>query len=452
MPEPMSMPAAFTPYTESVRSQAGVRLRALLGLDDATAMAWRVRGWDGPAPAHLEVEIGEGEALLELDLHRAEPDRRAWVMGETATMSYRKLRSGEDPFADPEARVRLDAMAEAFRAGTVDGEGGVWADTVEAVVAHQRIQGVDDSMFRNVSWSEAGAYGTVRLGFRCNQDCSFCWQSRSWPDAPDDLIITWIDEMAAQGVKILTLTGGEPTLNKRLPEFVERAAKTHGMRVELQTNAIQMRKPGLAERLREAGLTTAFVSYHSSDPVISDQMTRAPGTHRGTVAGIEAMLKARLFVMLNCIIERQNFQTLPDHARDIVARFVTPFPDWKVWHVAYSHPCEYYDQKDWAGAVVPLDEVQPYLIEAALILHEAGVHPGVVGFGCGFPPCVFREQPWLLRLDTPERYAEVDTAGRTYAEACERCAMKPHCIGMRREYLETWGERGIVPFETLPAV
>ncbi|MEY3013063.1 MAG: hypothetical protein RIT45_1798, partial [Pseudomonadota bacterium] len=40
---------------------------------------------------------------------------------------------------------------------------------------------------------------------------------------------------------------------------------------------------------------------------------------------------------------------------------------------------------------------------------------------------------------------------RGAASACERCALQDACVGPRKTYLEQFGERGLVPFERLPA-
>ena len=46
--------------------------------------------------------------------------------------------------------------------------------------------------------------------------------------------------------------GGEPTLHKALPELAGYAKRTHRLRTEVQTNAIQLRRPALARALAEA--------------------------------------------------------------------------------------------------------------------------------------------------------------------------------------------------------
>ena len=58
-----------------------------------------------------------------------------------------------------------------------------------------------DELYRQVSFSRGAALeGTLRLGFRCNQRCRFCWQGRRWPEAPAERYQGWLEEMAEQGI------------------------------------------------------------------------------------------------------------------------------------------------------------------------------------------------------------------------------------------------------------
>ncbi len=61
----------------------------------------------------------------------------------------------------------------------------------------------------------------MRLGFRCNQDCHFCWQSRNWPVPPEELHFIWLEEMYKEGVKQVVFTGGEPTFFKGFVDLLQ---------------------------------------------------------------------------------------------------------------------------------------------------------------------------------------------------------------------------------------
>ncbi|MEI8259211.1 MAG: radical SAM protein, partial [Deltaproteobacteria bacterium] len=153
--------------------------------------------------------------------------------------------------------------------------------------------------------------GLVRVGFQCNQDCGICWQGRSWGRVAPDQIVAWIEDLRAAGADTLIISGGEPMLDPELPRYIRRGHELGFDEVTLETNAIQASKQGYAERLRDAGLKRAFVSLHSGDPDASDRVTRAPGTHRRTVAGIQALLNVGIRVALNAVVTKLTIETLP---------------------------------------------------------------------------------------------------------------------------------------------
>ena len=110
----------------------------------------------------------------------------------------------------------------------------------------------DASSYHRVERTTQGARGFLRLGFRCNQDCFICPQSRAWSDMDEETVAGWVDDMASQGVEHLTLSGGEPTIFPFLPRIVERATRAE-MRVLLQTNAVRLAQRSYLDTLVARG-------------------------------------------------------------------------------------------------------------------------------------------------------------------------------------------------------
>jgi MoaA/NifB/PqqE/SkfB family radical SAM enzyme len=319
----------------------------------------------------------------------------------------------------------------------------------DAATEQRRFHGIVDKMFRFVLYSPPYRMGVVRLGFRCNQDCHFCWQDRQWPEPPLEMYVRWIDEIAASGIDELCLTGGEPTLRKDLPELIRYARHTKGMRVHLQTNAIQLRREEYTRSLVAAGLHALLVSLHASVAEVSDEMTRAPGTFDRSVAGIEQALRCGLKVELNCLPDMTNRHVLAQYGEFVVERFVKPFPDNPIWSVMFTHPCRYYDPDDWQKRQAPYDLLAEGLIASTRTLEAAGVTNTPLHC-CGFPPCIFYDAADLVGFVPHDDLAFRNLHDRTFVDACSSCAVRDRCPGVRKEYVEAFGTRGIRPFETAP--
>jgi pyruvate-formate lyase-activating enzyme len=428
----------FTPFVANLPAQAQAALERLLGCSDPPVTRWELR--EGP---HLEVVIGDAQApFLELDIIAVTAETRAWHQGDRVALSYRGGRDGSDPLSDPRRRDALHAIRTRLAACDAEGfESGLLAEAYEAVKLIRLYRPVSDVMYRQMRPREF----VLRLGFRCNQNCSFCWQGREWPEPPVAHYYTWLEEAHAAGQRFVHFSGGEPTIHRELPALM-RKARDYGMGVYLQTNAVMLGKSAFMAKMKDAGLSGVFVSYHASDESLSDAMTRAPKTHVLTERGIENCLANGVHVTLNCVVERPNYAQLAAQARHMVERFVTPFPKNPMRAMCYSHP---HDGPHGAIDHVGLADIGPHLREAIGVLLEAGVDVEAIGT-CGFPPCLFRDVPKVFRWFDPSREHAGDIAGRTYGEVCGTCKAKPRCLGVRREYIERFGEAGLTPFSKEP--
>lgn len=438
----------LTPFIDALRAEGGEaagRLVARVGL--------RVIGYEYVAnPAHefnvlrVKVQGARGAGLEVYFGARDATPRESW-RGLASSADLRLFVADDDAtraaLAVPTLRAGLKHLSQMIRGRTP-------SDSDESRDA-ERISGplntfanVHDRAFRWVGDYDGVTQGVLRLGFRCNQDCAFCWQGRSWPEPPPEFYERWLREMVDAGIERIVITGGEPTLNRDLVRLVG-IASSRGATVSLQTNAILLGRRDLAANLRAAGLVEASVSLHAGEAALSDRMTRAPGTFVRTTAGIDAALAAGLGVNLTCVVERDNVHALGEQARFIVARFGQHY---ERLSVAYAHPAEYYDQSHWADALVPLDVSGPAVGEAVTHLRRAGILVNTQG-GCGFPTCALRDFPEALQSLSPERLPAGEMANRMYADECNGCALRDGCIGVRRVYFDRFGSRGLRPFETI---
>ena len=102
----------------------------------------------------------------------------------------------------------------------------------------------------------------------------------------------------------------------------------------------------------------------------------------------------------------------------------------------------------WQASQLPFDELRPSLVAAARQLVAAGVGVQVEGT-CGFPLCVLRGVPEVMAqqpLDR-QRFTGSIIAHRRYLPLCDACARREACFGLRQEYIDRFGHRGLVPFE-----
>ncbi len=277
----------------------------------------------------------------------------------------------------------------------------------------------------------------VRINFRCNQSCTFCFVSTHLPDPEEQAVLDAIDAIAARR-GCVAFSGGEPTLNPKLPDYVRHARAAGVSEVELQTNATGLHRDGLAARLADAGVDRAFVSLHGIDPATSDAITEAPGTFEQTVAGIDALAQTSIALRLNFVLCQPNYAQFPDFV-DLVAR---RWPNAAV-NVSFVAPST--DLVPRTRALIPrYEDVLPLVAEGMRRGTAAGIDVDGFESMCGIPLCLVPGD-----LEPFARFAEA-SPGRSAEEfvkpaECVSCVLQTRCFGLRRGYAELYGTEALRP-------
>lgn len=271
----------------------------------------------------------------------------------------------------------------------------------------------------------------IRVNFQCNQACRFCFVSTHLPGPGDQRVREAIEAAGARNADI-TLSGGEPTLNPNLLEYV-RLAKRHSRgRVQLQTNAIKLGDPSLCRALEDAGLDELFVSLHGSTADISDAVTQAPGTFERTVRGLDELAKTTMYLMINFVICEKNQRDLVPFVRLVAERWPKAFTN-----ISFVAPSTDVVPRD--REMVPrYTDVMPHLASAIDEAHRLGLTLGGFQSMCGLPLCLVPAalERFVSDLEIPPGF---DGGEFEKAEACRGCKLADRCFGLRRGYLALYG-------------
>jgi cyclic pyranopterin phosphate synthase len=154
----------------------------------------------------------------------------------------------------------------------------------------------------------------ISLLDRCNFRCPYCMPEDEYhPDfqflkRQERLTHAEIVRVAAAAVRLgvskLRLTGGEPLLDRNVPDLVRALARLDGLEdLALTTNGTLLAEQ--ASRLAEAGLRRVTVSLDSLDEAIFRRMSGHRGDLTRVLRGIEAAERAGITpVKINTVVQR----------------------------------------------------------------------------------------------------------------------------------------------------
>ena len=151
----------------------------------------------------------------------------------------------------------------------------------------------------------------LALTYRCNNDCSHCYNARPRNYA-EMRVSEWkqvIDKVWSLRIPHIVFTGGEPTLYKGLPELVA-YAEERGLITGLNTNGRLLSDKAFVDSLVDAGLDHVQITFESHDGDIHDLMVSSRGAWTETVGGIKNVIDTPLYLMTNTTLLSHNYKTL----------------------------------------------------------------------------------------------------------------------------------------------
>ena len=163
----------------------------------------------------------------------------------------------------------------------------------------------------------------VSITDRCNYRCVYCRtgnEGAQFAELGIDDYLRMVRIFVGLGVEKIRLTGGEPLLRRGLVEMVEELSRmrtsflpdgtpvnntSEGMPLDVALTTNGHLLEGLAQPLKDAGLSRVTVSMDAVDPEIFAAITRVPRSFDRVLAGVRAAQAAGLGpVKVNCVLLR----------------------------------------------------------------------------------------------------------------------------------------------------
>ncbi len=294
--------------------------------------------------------------------------------------------------------------------------------------------------------------GLLRLTMACNERCPFCnvpVEDYAKPTPEFQGVLSEVDAFITSGEQTLTVSGGEPTLYRdRLLEVIRRARAGGVPFVEIQTNAVLI-SDDYARALADAGATSAFVSLLADDAKDHDSLTGLEGAFEKCLAGIDALLEAKISVTLNPVIAHQTQARVSQFVDFVAARL----PGVRCISLSAVQP------HGRAGKNTELLPDYAVLEPEVRRARERARHHGIMLLNpyCGLPLCVGWDDDASTSVEATEATALRDSGASAQARGidnrgnkqhgppCQGCALRTRCGGAWRSYWDVRGGSGLSP-------
>lgn len=210
------------------------------------------------------------------------------------------------------------------------------------------------------------------LTLACNLRCGHCG-SRAGHARPDELdtaeCLSVVDQLAALGCELVTLSGGEPTLRADW-DRVAGAVAARGMKVNLVTNGVYAtpeEADRIARRAAGAGLANVGVSL-DGPPAVHDRI-RGVGTFARTVESIRRFRACGVPVGVMTTVNTLNVAHLAEVRQLAMAAGAS------LWRLQLGKPMGHLAEKrDW---VLPPRQLLELVPQLARWKREGGIHLAV---------------------------------------------------------------------------
>lgn len=262
---------------------------------------------------------------------------------------------------------------------------------------------------------------TIRVFNKCNNNCIMCSNNtRMLSNVKRQSDNTLLKEVfSIKNLKQISLTGGEPTLNKNLINILRFInTKSPEMQIALLSNGRMFSYQDYVKKFLGIKNLTLIIPICGSNSVIHDSITRTKGSFNETRQGIKNLLARSLNLELRVVIHRLNYKDLPNIAKLILKEFK------KVSCVVFLMEEIMGNAADNKKILtVSYSDVLPYLRNAVSLLHKKSIEARLYHF----PLCTLDRELWPVAWRTVRK-------SKIIYPNCTSCRYKDCCVGVLKTY------------------
>jgi radical SAM protein with 4Fe4S-binding SPASM domain len=143
----------------------------------------------------------------------------------------------------------------------------------------------------------------------CNENCLHCYiperQRKEGTFLSYDEAVNYMDQAANMGVLALSITGGEPFLNKDINKILLYARK-RDFQISILSNLTQLKDSNISI-LKTINPTLIQASLYSMNPDVHDKITQVTGSQVKTLNAVKKLIENDIPVQISTPVMKYNF-------------------------------------------------------------------------------------------------------------------------------------------------
>lgn len=288
------------------------------------------------------------------------------------------------------------------------------------------------------------------LGYECNVQCDYCsvTQEMRRENMTTARAIREIEEAHGLGIHKIAFGGGEPTIRKDLLPLV-RFCRDRGFDyIKVSSNGLMYSYEEYARKAVDAGVTDFHISAMAHTKELYASIMGREDALLLVEHGIDNLVSLGKTPVLDLIIKNDTYRYLAEIIEHFANHGVRAFA---LWLVSLSDR-----NKDNLASLLRVSEMREEIFRAFDRARELKVD----AWSRHIPRCMLRGYEAYVRDLREDRVLVVTPNSRfflresaispsVYTKRCEGCIYRQaECQGVRRDYLERWGDIELEPYLT----
>jgi cyclic pyranopterin phosphate synthase len=287
----------------------------------------------------------------------------------------------------------------------------------------------------------------VQIGYACNVQCDYCsiTDEMRQENMATAAVMDKLIDARARGATKVAFGGGEPTIRRSLLPLVRWCRDRGYQSVKIPSNGLLYSYRAYAAEAVEAGINDFHISFMAHTPALYAQIMGKPEAFELVTQGVRNLAALGQVPVGDLIIKSDTWM----HLADIVAHWAGEgIRTFNLWLVSLSDR-----NRDNLASLLQVSEMRDGICAA----FDRGRELGVTVRSRHIPRCMlpgYEDHIADLREDrvlviTPRAsFAlwESKISPNAYAEQCTGCRHQHGiCLGVRRDYLERYGDAELRP-------